>query len=169
MTAATLKAQRWTTLSCECGGKPWEDDMQHLSQKSVTLRNFTLVFPVDASPNGTVVSVSCPLFSSPSKEIPHCKMKRYLLIHRFDWNNRDRSWFGRTSVLLFTFPIFVFWASENLQGCVLSCNGGVDWSGWCLCYFTCQGEQETSSGPSQPTGHAEGSRCLLTWCSHASL
>lgn len=31
--------------------------MQHLSQKSVTLRNFTLVFPVDVSLNSTVVSV----------------------------------------------------------------------------------------------------------------
>lgn len=68
--------------------------MQDLSQKSVTLRNFTLVFPVDALPNGTVVSFSCPLFHSPSKEIPYSKAKRYLLIHKFDLNNRDRSWLG---------------------------------------------------------------------------
>lgn len=122
MTADTLKAQRWTTFSWECGDEPPEDDMQHLSQKSVTLRNFTLVFSVDASPNGTVVSFSCPLFCSPSKEIPYCKAKRYLLIHKFDLNNWDRSWFGWTSVFLFTFPIFVFWASKNLHGCVLSCN-----------------------------------------------
>lgn len=154
MTVDTLKAQRWTTFSWECGDEPREDDMQHLSQKSVTLRNFTLVFSVDASPNGTVVSFSCPLFCSPSKEIPYCKAKRYLLIHKFGLNNWDRNWFGWTSVLLFTFPIFVFWASKNLQGCVLSCNCGIGWSGWQLRFFTWQGEWETSRGPSQPMGHA---------------
>lgn len=57
MTVDTLKAQRWMTFSCEGGDEPQEADMQHLSQKSVTLRNFTLVFPVDVSLNGTVVSV----------------------------------------------------------------------------------------------------------------
>lgn len=61
------------------GNEPQEDDMQHLSQKSVTLWNFTLGFLVDASPNGTVVSFSCPLFCSPSKEIPYCKAKMYLI------------------------------------------------------------------------------------------
>lgn len=45
------------TFSCERGDEPQEADMQHLSQKYVTLRNFTLVFPVDVSLNGTVVSV----------------------------------------------------------------------------------------------------------------
>jgi len=69
--------------------------MQHLSQKSVvTLRNFMLVFPVDTSPNGTVVSFSCPLFCSPSQEISYWRAKRCLLIHKFDLNNWDRNWFG---------------------------------------------------------------------------
>lgn len=166
MTVDTLKAQKWMTFSCECGDEPQKNDMQHLSQKSVTLRNFTLPFPVDVSLNGTVVSV---VLCSALQEIPYCKAKSYLLIHKFDWNNWDSSWFWWTSVLLFTFAIFVFWASKYLQGCVLICNCSTGWSGWHLCSFTCQDELETSRGPSQPTGHTEGGRCLLMWCSHASL
>jgi len=42
--------------------EPWEDDMQHLSQKLITPKNFIRMFPVDAFLNGTVVSFSCPLF-----------------------------------------------------------------------------------------------------------
>lgn len=169
MTVDTLMAWRWTTFSWECGRKPWEVYMQHLCQKSVTRRNFALVFPIDVYPNGTVVSFSCPLFCSPTKEIPYDKAKRYLLIRKFDLNNWDQSWFGWTSVSLFTFPIFVFWASPNLHGCVFSCNGGTGCSGWYMLHDTWQSEQETSRGPSQPRGHAEGSRCLLTWCFHAVL